>query len=134
MRKELIKQVNDPKHIRPCLEWAESMLTRALEAGPAVIRLSRPTRTLDQNALMWDVLTAISRQVEWYGQKLSPEDWKHVLSAALKGQKSIPGINGGFVVLGVSTSKMSIKEMSDLIELALCFGAEQGVHFKIDER
>ncbi|MBK9617266.1 MAG: recombination protein NinB [Uliginosibacterium sp.] len=38
-----------------------------------------------------------------------------------------------FVVLGQSTSKMSIREMSDLMELMSAFGAERGVRFTAPE-
>ena len=86
-------------------------------------------RSNEQNRLMWAALTDISRQVEWYGEKLSPEDWKHILSSSLRKQRAVPGIDGGFVVLGLSTSKMSKEEMSELLELALAFGAQKGVVF-----
>ena len=86
-------------------------------------------RSNEQNRLMWAALTDISRQVEWYGEKLSPEDWKHILSSSLRKQRAVPGIDGGFVVLGLSTSKMSKDEMSELLELALAFGAQKGVVF-----
>lgn len=94
-----------------------------------ILTVAHETRTIEQNDKMWATLTDISKQVDWYGQKLSPEDWKHVLSASLKKQRAVPGIDGGFVVLGQSTSQMSIKEMSDMIELATAFGAERGVRF-----
>ena len=87
------------------------------------------TRSLEQNAKMWACLTDISKQVNWYGQKLSPDDWKHVLSASLRKQRAVPGIDGGFVVVGLSTSQMTIAEMSEMIELAHAFGADQGVTF-----
>jgi hypothetical protein len=41
----------------------------------------------------------------------------------------VPGVDGGFVVLGQSTSKMTKGEMVELIELILAFGAQQGVKF-----
>lgn len=93
------------------------------------LEIKKETRSLEQNRLMWAALTDISRQVEWYGEKLSPEDWKHVLSSSLRKQRAVPGIDGGFVVLGLSTSKMSKEEMSELLELALAFGAQKGVVF-----
>ena len=99
---------------------------------PWVIEIKEATRTLEQNAKMWCVLTDISKQVKWYGEWLSPEDWKHVITASLRKQKSVPGIDGGFVVLGLSTSKMSIREMSDVIELAHAFGAQQGVKWGVN--
>lgn len=90
-------------------------------------------RTLEQNAKMWAMLTDISSQVDWYGKKLSTDDWKHVFTAALSGQNVVPGINGGFVVLGKPTSKMTKREKSDLIMLMEAFGAERDVKFKIGE-
>lgn len=94
-----------------------------------IVEIHEPTRSLQQNAAMWAALADISRQVEWHGKKLSKEDWKHVFSSSLKRQNVVPGLDGGFVVLGISTSKMTIKEMSDLLELAHAFGAEHGVKF-----
>ena len=82
---------------------------------------------------MWACLTDISRQVVWYGQKLTPDEWKEVISAGLRAQRVVPGIEGGFVSLGVRTSKMSIKEMGNMIELCLAFGAQQGVRFTAPE-
>jgi hypothetical protein len=64
---------------------------------------------------------------------LKPEDWKHVFSASLKQQRAVPGLDGGFVVLGQSTSKMTVREMSDLMEIASAFGAERGVRFSWSE-
>lgn len=94
------------------------------------LEIKREKRSNEQNRLMWAALSDISRQVDWYGEKLSPEDWKHVLSASLKKQRAVPGLDGGFVVLGLSTSKMSKDEMSELLELALAFGAQKGVEFE----
>ena len=72
----------------------------------------------------------IAQQVVWCGQKLPKEEWKDVLTAALKKQKIVPGIEGGFVVIGARTSKMSVAEMNELIELAIMFGTQQGVKFQ----
>lgn len=91
------------------------------------------TRSLEQNARMWAMLTEISQQVNWYGNQLSPEEWKCVLTAALKKQKVVPGLDGGFVVIGSSTSKMGVREMNELMELMEAFGAEQGVRFSARE-
>ena len=79
---------------------------------------------------MWANLEDIAQQVVWYGQKLPKEEWKDVLTAALKKQKIVPGIEGGFVVIGARTSKMSVAEMTELIELSSMFGAQQGVKFR----
>ena len=87
-------------------------------------------RTDPMNRRMWAMLTDVAEQVEWYGQKLSPEDFKHILSASLQKQRVAPGLDGGFVVLGLSTSAMTKAEHSELMELIAAFGAERGVEFK----
>ena len=94
-----------------------------------VARFCEETRSLAQNAKLWPMLQGVSRQVDWYGSRLNPEEWKDVFSAALKKQKVVPGLDGGFVVCGQSTSKMGKKEFSELIELIHAFGAEKGVQF-----
>lgn len=102
---------------------------------PLVVEVKEMTRSLAQNSMLWACLTDIAEQVVWHGRKLSKEDWKHVLSAALYQQDVVPNLNGnGFVVLGKSTSKMTVREMRDLIELAQAFGAEQGVTFGDESR
>lgn len=94
-----------------------------------VLELKTETRSLAQNRRLWAMLTDISTQVDWYGRKLTQEQWKHVFSAALKKQDVVPGLDGGFVVLGLSTSKMTKAEMADLQTLMEAFGAEHGVKF-----
>ncbi len=93
------------------------------------LTIAEETRTLPQNARMWAMLGDVARQVDWYGQKLDADDWKHVFTASLKQQRTVPGIDGGFVVLGQSTSKMSKAEMGDLMTLIEAFGAQRGVRF-----
>lgn len=87
------------------------------------------TRSQAQNRRMWAMLRDVSRQVIWHGQKLADSEWKDVFTAALKRQKVVPGIDGGFVVLGTSTSSMRVAEMAELMELMEAFGAQQGVRF-----
>ena len=92
--------------------------------------LAEPKRNLEQNARMWAMLGEVSKQVVWYGKKLTPEAWKCVFSASLKKQEVIPGLHGDFVVIGQKTSRMTVGEMSGMIELMFAFGAEQGVKFE----
>ena len=98
-----------------------------------ICRISEPTRSLEQNSLMWSSLVDIANQVVWHGRKLTSEEWKFVFSASLKKQEVVVGLDGGFVVLGQSTSKMTKREMSDLLELIYAFGAQQGVKFHGDQ-
>lgn len=92
-------------------------------------------RTIPQNDRMWAMLTDVSRQVEWHGMKLTPDDWKLMFLDGLKRElRVVPNIDGnGFVNLGRSSSDLSKQEMSDMIELIREFGARHGVTF-IDQR
>lgn len=98
-----------------------------------VVEVKPETRSLEQNARLWAMLTEISQQVDWYGNRLTPEEWKDVFSAAIKRSKVVPGLDGGFVVCGQSTSKMTRAEMSEMQELMSAFGAEKGVRFSAVE-
>ncbi|MFA7054386.1 MAG: recombination protein NinB [Kiritimatiellia bacterium] len=90
-------------------------------------------RTLEQNALLWPLLEDIARQVEWYGQRLTAEEWKDVFTAGLRKSKVVPDITGtGFVIVGQRTSQMNKREFSELIELIYAFGAERRVKFRTD--
>ena len=94
------------------------------------VEFKGPKRTLPQNDKMWAMLTDISRQVEWYGQKLTPDDWKDMMTASLRKARIVPAIDGnGFVQLGLHTSDFDKEEMANMIELLLCFAAERGVVF-----
>lgn len=94
----------------------------------------RPEKRSDaQNRRLWAMLADIAAQVDWYGQKLTSEEWKDVFSASLKRTKVVPGLDGGFVVCGQSTSKMTKAEMCELQELMEAFGAQKGVKFRAPE-
>lgn len=103
--------------------------------APAGTRVAfrRPRRSIPQNDRLHCLLTAIAGQVEWHGRKLDIEAWKDVFTAALRTEKhqleTVPGINGGFVMLGMHTSSMSKEELGELMELVTAFGAERGVTF-----
>lgn len=104
--------------------------TRNVPVGTTV-EFRAPRRSTDQNALMWSLLGQVSKQVDWYGTKLSSEDWKDVLTASLRHARVVPGIDPGtFVPLGMRTSQMTKEEISNLIELVYAFGAEHDVHFR----
>jgi hypothetical protein len=92
-----------------------------------VVTVKEPKRSTQQNALLWSLLKLVSDNVIWHGQKLTPEEWKHVFTAGLKKQKVVPGIDGGFVVIGQSTSAMGVKDLNELIELVFYFCEERRV-------
>ena len=109
------------------------MLKSMLMAGHRMtLTLAREKRSDAQNRVLWARLTDVSEQVDWYGRKLTAEDWKHVTSASLRKMDVVPNLEGtGFVALGLSTSVMSKAELQDLNELIIAFGTQKGVNWSI---
>lgn len=105
----------------------------------SVVRFGEPTRSLEQNALMWSVLAAFSEQTEWpvNGRmvKLSPDDWKDLLTAAFQNETArlAAGLNGGVVMLGLRTSRMTKRQFSDWLEFLHATAVERGVTVYADE-
>ena len=127
--------IRPPIHLRSqtLRQFAASYILEAAPDG-CVVTFKEQTRSLEANAAMWAKLGEIAEQVVWYGKKLTAEDWKIVLTASLRQTRVVPTIDGdGFVPLGMSTSKMSVKEMGALLDLIDAFGAQQGVVFSAPE-
>lgn len=106
---------------------------------PFEIVIQERKRTTDQNRRMWPLLHDLSRQVEWYGQKYTPDDWKDLITALVaksknEQQRTAPGIGGGVVMFGSRTSKMRVSEMVEVIEAIYWFGTEQNVKFSNEAR
>ena len=136
MTDRLLIQLYEPMQAHRALTQQVWPLVKAqLIAGHRMaLELRGETRTTAQNRIMHARLTDISRQVEWMIDgvmvKPSPEDWKDILSAGLKkSQRVARGIDGGFVMLGQRTSKMTVREMSEMIELCGLFGDQHGVRW-----
>jgi hypothetical protein len=96
-------------------------------------------RNNGQNDRLWAMLSDISRYLHWRinGELtlLTEEDWKHILSAGWNKQTRIAaGPEGGLVILGVRTSKMKKKEMSEFLEYIKWFGDEHGVKWSANDQ
>lgn len=126
MKQQFILRNDDIRHNAKA---AIDALLVGPDVAPMVVEIKPLTRTIDQNSKLWACLADVSKQVVWHGRKLSSEEWKHVFTASLKRQDVVVGIDGGFVVLGQSTSDMSRRALNELIELIYAFGAEHRVIF-----
>ena len=101
---------------------------------PLVLDIKEMTRTLEQNRKMWPLLKDLSDQVEWFGNKYDTDDWKDLITAMVakskkQEQRMAPGLDGGVVMFGQRTSKMTIRYMVEIIEAIYWFGTQQGVIF-----
>lgn len=99
------------------------------------VEFQGPKRSLPQNDRMWAMLTDLSVQLAWHGQRLAPDDWKLVMLDALRREtreqlRIVPNSDGtGFVNLSTSSSDLSKDEMTALIEIIFAFGAQHGVEW-----
>jgi len=92
------------------------------------VEFKAPKRTLDQNSLMWALLTDVSRQAIHFGVKYSPDDWKTIFLAALSREmRTAINLHGDGIVPLTRSSDLSKEEMSDLIELIQAWAAEKGI-------
>lgn len=109
------------------------------EKRPLILDVREMTRTLEQNKKMWPLLKDLSDQVVWYGNKYDSDDWKDLITALVakskkQEQRMAPGLDGGVVMFGQRTSKMTIPQMVEVIEAIYWFGTQQGVHFSEKSR
>ena len=120
--------------------WNDAQRAKAIDwirRAPKETRVTfqAPKRTLPQNDRLWAMLTDLSEQLVWHGQKLSPEDWKLVVMSGLNQEmRLVPNMSGtGFVPLGRSSSRLSVAEMKELQDLIEAFGNQHGVKFQREE-
>lgn len=104
-----------------------------VEAAPwgSRVEIKGSRRTLPQNDRMWAMLTDIALQREHGGKRYTPDQWKVIfMSACGRETQFIPSLDGtGFIPWGQSSRDLSKQEMTDMIELMLSWGAENGVVF-----
>lgn len=119
------------QQLKAAWDWAKPRLIAGQRLS---LELRMSTRSTEQNSILWSILTDLSKQCEWAVDgamvKLPPEDVKHILTAGLKRhQRMARGIDGGLVILGQSTSRMTVGEMAELITLGHAVGDERGVRW-----
>ena len=134
----IVERVNDRRG--QVVETACEAIRTWADAADLQVTLSDIKRTLDQNAAMWPALRDFATQVPWEinGERrlLEPEDWKDILTAAFKLElRMAPAlIGGGFVMLGVRTSKYGKREMGDFLTFVKAEGDTRGVRWSAPAR
>jgi hypothetical protein len=99
-----------------------------------IVQEEEDRRTSEQNKKMWAMLTEVSQQKEHCGRRYNPDQWKVIFMHAW-GMKVqfLPSLdNSTFVPYGTSSSKLSKKDMTELIEFILAWGTQNGVVFADD--
>ena len=80
-------------------------------------------RSQEQNDLLQPACRDLSRGLVWKtGMRLTPDEWRWLICADILGQKAVPGIHGGIVLLGGSSKKLKKDQATDAITLAFSIG------------
>lgn len=92
---------------------------RLIDLAPhgAVVNVRKATRTTEQNALLWSLLSEVSR-AKPDGREMTADQWKSVfMDAAGFKPTFVPTLEGdSFLCLGYKSSRLTKAEFSDLIE------------------
>lgn len=123
----LYNPVQAKREMDSAFEWVKPM---TFARHRLLMSIRKETRSVKQNRVMWSCLKDISRDVTWFGKKMTDKGWKSFITAHLSGQELVPNMDGtGFIAIneGSSTSDMTIKEMIAVIDLCHAFGSEKGV-------
>lgn len=105
---------------------------RLIDAAPvdAVLTVREANRNLDQNAKMWALLSDISR-AKPEGRRWTPETWKAAFMHFLGHQVQFcEGLDGsGPFPLGFRSSRLTVRQMADLITVIIEYGDRHGVRW-----
>lgn len=113
--------------------FAHELIDRA--PVDAVVRVAEATRNTDQNARMWAMLSDVSRSKP-EGRKWPPETWKSAFMHSLGHQVQFAdGLDGsGPFPLGFRSSRLTVRQMADLITVIAEYGDRHGVQWTEPER
>lgn len=102
---------------------------RLIDLAPvdAVVKISEAKRTNDQNAKLWAMLSDVSR-AKPNGLRHVPETWKNLfMHACGHAVRFEVGLDGQPFPVGFSSSKLTVSQMSELIEFIYAWCADKNV-------
>jgi len=106
-------------------EFARALIDRA--PVDAVVTIREATRSTDQNAKLWAMLSDVSR-AKPDGRRHTPDVWKalfmHSCGHAVQFEA---GLDGAPFPVGFRSSRLTVAQMSELIEFVYAWGSERGV-------
>lgn len=93
-----------------------------------VLTISEPKRSLEANAKLWAMLADVAN-AKPEGRMWTPETWKAAFLHSLGHQvRFAEGLDGsGPFPMGFSSSKLAVRQMSDLITTIYEYGDRNGV-------
>lgn len=131
----------EPVHAHRTLqERVWPLLKASLIAGHRMTLEIKPEgRTLAENAMLHALLSQISREIEWAGQKRDVETWKRLLTAAwcrASGEQIevLPALDGhGVDIVFRKTSKLNKAECAELIDFVQAWAVQNGIKLQAPE-
>jgi hypothetical protein len=100
-----------------------------IDKAPAdyVCDVRQRTRTSEQNDKLWAMLGDISR-AKPEGRRMTPDLWKAVFMQACGHEvQFLNGLDGQPFPAGFRSSRLSVAQMSELIEFIAAYGNQHGV-------
>lgn len=105
------------------------MAKRLIDKAPdnAVVNIREATRSLDANAKLWAMLSDISR-AKPEGRTMTAELWKAVFMQACGHEvQFLNGLDGLPFPAGFRSSRLTVRQMADLISFVAAYGDQHGV-------
>lgn len=103
----------------------------AVRTAPDGYRVSvvEPKRSDAQSDLMWELLGQLAKKTTYHGLKLDKDDWKLVMMSGLRRQVRLVQNydDDGLVALGQASSKLTVSEMTMMIDLIEAWAGTNGV-------
>jgi hypothetical protein len=92
-----------------------------------VVKIGEQTRTGEQNSKLWAMLSDVSR-AKPDGRRHTPEVWKALFMQSLGHESRFEmGLDDRPFPVGFSTSALNKRQMSDLIECIMEYGARKNI-------
>lgn len=97
-----------------------------------VCEIKEKNRSLEQNAILHKILTAISKTKKFAGKERTIETWKQIIvsghAVATGGESELTlGLENEVLNLRESTAKMGVKRLSSLLEYVMAWCADNDV-------
>jgi len=116
----------DNKNVSDMISQICAMINKGLFKGPVEVVLRRTKRTDAQNRKLQPMVRDIKTQVEWMNLT-NEKKWREFFCGIIKGQNPSITPEGNVIMLGVSSTELSVEQMSECIEYMYHFGSERQV-------
>lgn len=110
---------------------ARARAHKLVDAAPDgfVCEVREPRRSIEQNDRMWAMLGDVSVSMP-EGRRHTPEDWKAIFMNACGWEvQFIEGLDGRPFPSGFRSSRMTKRQMSDLMDFIQSYGDAHGVQW-----